>query len=676
MDRVARCRHCVAGLLLLASIAAGVCQARVAQLEIDSLQTSALRAQSLELRLDWPDAAAAATLSIDAAVLDAGDLGYRFNDVSWRCELQSSAAALACSGPLRARGKLRGTLVARWQDDRLDLTLSADKGEVSIAMSDAPLRIRAVKLPAAWLQPLLGARWADGRLTAGRIDADLSMTAATAVDSGLAGSVALVGLGLDTADGRIAAADLDASGKLEFGWSDRGSRVASDLTLSGGELLAGALYLALPESPVELGLAMHSAADGAWQIERLHWADAGTLTLEASARIEPAASSPLAALDLRVAIPTLQRAYPRYFESILAGLGLAGLVTDGAMEARVAMQAGRLQHLDTKLHRISLRDAQDRFAIDTLDGGLAWTRDAAPLDSELRWGAAQLYRIDLGPTFISLRSRDGGIELRNPMQVELLGGTLGVPRFAWRSAQQADADGALDMALSLRAIELARLSAAFGWPAFGGTLTGEIPAVRYADQKLIFDGGLDVGVFDGDVDIDELVLERPFGVAPTMAASIALRNLDLKPLTGAFGFGEISGRLQGQVRDLRLVDWAPVAFDARFETSTTSKDPRRISQRAVQDLSSVGGAGLVAGLQSQVLKLFDTFGYARLGLSCRLANNVCRMGGLDSSGAGYTIVEGSGLPRITVIGHQEKVDWPVLVARLKAATDGQTPIIE
>jgi hypothetical protein len=85
---------------------------------------------------------------------------------------------------------------------------------------------------------------------------------------------------------------------------------------------------------------------------------------------------------------------------------------------------------------------------------------------------------------------------------------------------------------------------------------------------------------------------------------------------------------------------------------------------------------IVAGLQSQVLRLFDTFGYARLGLSCRLANNVCRMGGLDSSGAGYTIVEGSGLPRITVIGHQEKVDWPVLVARLKAATDGQTPIIE
>ena len=96
----------------------------------------------------------------------------------------------------------------------------------------------------------------------------------------------------------------------------------------------------------------------------------------------------------------------------------------------------------------------------------------------------------------------------------------------------------------------------------------------------------------------------------------------------------------------------------------------------MQDLSSVGGAGLVAGLQAKVLKLFETFPYSRIGLGCRLANNVCEMAGLDSSKGGYTIVEGSGLPRITVVGHQRQVDWPVLVARLKAATEGQTPIVD
>ncbi|PKM02669.1 MAG: hypothetical protein CVV17_05375 [Gammaproteobacteria bacterium HGW-Gammaproteobacteria-7] len=74
--------------------------------------------------------------------------------------------------------------------------------------------------------------------------------------------------------------------------------------------------------------------------------------------------------------------------------------------------------------------------------------------------------------------------------------------------------------------------------------------------------------------------------------------------------------------------------------------------------------------------MFSTFGYARLGLSCRLSNDVCVMDGVGSAGDGYIIVKGAGLPRVDVVGFQRRVDWPVLVARLKAATEGQTPLID
>jgi hypothetical protein len=96
----------------------------------------------------------------------------------------------------------------------------------------------------------------------------------------------------------------------------------------------------------------------------------------------------------------------------------------------------------------------------------------------------------------------------------------------------------------------------------------------------------------------------------------------------------------------------------------------------VQDISKVGGAGLVAGLQTQVLKVFDDFGYARIGLSCVLRDNVCTMDGVGSAGGGYIIVEGAGLPRIQVVGFRRRVDWPTLVSRLEAATEGQAPIIQ
>jgi hypothetical protein len=76
-----------------------------------------------------------------------------------------------------------------------------------------------------------------------------------------------------------------------------------------------------------------------------------------------------------------------------------------------------------------------------------------------------------------------------------------------------------------------------------------------------------------------------------------------------------------------------------------------------------------------VLKIFKTFGYKRIGLSCTLRSDVCSMGGLGPAKDGFTMVEGSGLPRLTVVGHQKDVDWPTLVRRLQTATQGDGPVV-
>ena len=119
-----------------------------------------------------------------------------------------------------------------------------------------------------------------------------------------------------------------------------------------------------------------------------------------------------------------------------------------------------------------------------------------------------------------------------------------------------------------------------------------------------------------------------------------------------------------------------MAFDARLETDRDWKGKRRISQRAVKDISDVGGSGVAGGLQAQALKFFDDFGYDRIGLGCKLRDNVCTMDGIGSAGDGYIIVAGAGLPRIQVVGFRRQVDWPTLVSRLQAATQGQAPIIQ
>ena len=80
---------------------------------------------------------------------------------------------------------------------------------------------------------------------------------------------------------------------------------------------------------------------------------------------------------------------------------------------------------------------------------------------------------------------------------------------------------------------------------------------------------------------------------------------------------------------------------------------------------------MAAALQGGFLKFFDSFSYERLGLSCRLANDVCTMRGVESTAGGYFIVKGSGLPRINVIGSQSRVAWTRLVRQLSTIMDSK-----
>jgi hypothetical protein len=120
----------------------------------------------------------------------------------------------------------------------------------------------------------------------------------------------------------------------------------------------------------------------------------------------------------------------------------------------------------------------------------------------------------------------------------------------------------------------------------------------------------------------------------------------------------------------------PQAFAARVETSP-GDFRKRISQRAVQNISSLGGAGAGAAIQRSFLRFFETFGYDRIGLSCRLVGGVCEMGGLEEGGHGYLMVKGGGLPALNVMGYNRRVSWDVLVSRLKAIAAGNSrPVIE
>jgi hypothetical protein len=661
--------------LLLALTAAGLAVAAAPAQRltatIERADAGWLQAEAIALSLRWADDAADGELELRIGSLSAAALGYHLRELRWRCPLQRDDTGWQCAGPVGAHGLRSGRLQLAFSDHGPLLALSRAKARLglqSLADGRVGWQIDAATVPLDWLQPLLQRVWPQARLTAGTLQADLQFETDGDAQR-LHGPIAWRGLGLDTEDGRIAGAGLTSSGRIDLQWSAQRTRIDATLDARGGELLVGPLYAELPATPVGLALRGERAENGRWRFERLHWSDPGVLTLAASAQLQPDGSPALEALQLEADMPDLALAHARYLDALLGSFGGNGLQPRGALSVDLTRDVSGWR-LDAGLRRLSLQDARGRFALDGADGRLRWNSGDAATTSQLRWQGAALHGIALGAADLALDSRDGWLRLQQPTRIAALGGALALQQIGWRPPLDGRSPE-LELALQLVDLDLAALSQRFGWPAFSGRLGGDVPAARYQEGVLQFDGGLGVDVFDGRIDVAALRMQRPFGVAPRLEADIRLTGLDLQPLTAVFGFGEITGRLDGRIAGLQLVDWQPTAFDAELRTSTQAQDKRRISRRAVADLTSIGGGGLAGGIQASALKLFDSFAYRQIGLRCRLANDICEMGGVDSLPSGYTIVEGAGLPRISVIGHQRRVDWPVLVARLKAVSAGQ-----
>lgn len=483
----------------------------------------------------------------------------------------------------------------------------------------------------------------------------------------------LEGLSFDTEDGLLAAAELGFS--VEGAWDRASDRLQADLRWSDGEALLGALYLPPPEQPFEFAfeLLVPDRVEALAPEFGLRYGE--DLRLSGALNITPAGldqAIELSRLNADIEIEQMQLAplWLQGLESLAEAYGLAGVQPSGTVKGQLRIRNGRLDDAWLQLNALHVDDQRERFSLVDLGGQLRFQADTQALDLDLNWQDATLLGLQLGGSALRLESsQPGTIQLAAPpFRLPVLDGHLVVNELRWSDWLGEQPQFALDA--ELEPIELASLSRAFGWPALGGELSGRLPGMRFDQGVLRFDGGINVSIFSGAVQISDLSVERPLGPLPALTADIELNQLDLFELTGAFDFGSMQGRMSGYMRDLRLLNWQPVAFDAWFATDPRTSDKRRISQQAVDSISSLSGAG-GAVLSNTVLQIFDDFPYANVGLGCRLSESVCHMRGLqDLENGGYMIVEGRGLPHLNIIGYQRRVNWNQLLEQIRSAAEG------
>lgn len=399
------------------------------------------------------------------------------------------------------------------------------------------------------------------------------------------------------------------------------------------------------------------------------------VTGSAKARIGFAGRTAVQSLEINIDHAQLPAFNTSYLQPWLAGSAWDKVKTSGKLKGRLAWKAPGLQSLQLNFNQVALKETEDLFGVDALNGNIDWDINDTPRESILTWQAANIRKLSLGKARLHMQSHGKQAKMTEALSVDLLDGRLHVSQFDIDWSAKTGVNWNLDAVLS--PISMQAFSTAVGWPELAGSLSGVIPRVAYKNSELSLGGTLLVQAFNGDITLRNLKVSEPLGLVPRLWADARLEHLDLETLTRTFSFGRIEGKLQGKVTGLYMEAWQPVAFDAHFETPPDDRSRHRISQKAVDSISNLGGSGVSGALSRGFLRFLKDFPYRRLGIRCRLEKGVCHMDGVAPAGDGYYLVQGRFIPpRLDMVGHEHEVDWHSLVERIIAVTQRPSPVVK
>jgi hypothetical protein len=390
-----------------------------------------------------------------------------------------------------------------------------------------------------------------------------------------------------------------------------------------------------------------------------------------NARLQGSLAGERLALSGEVAVPRLEGPFQQKLRQLAAGVlsGLEHLELAGGLTASVAggwSPAG--WDLDANVRPAAIKLAWGETIRWTgLTGEVPLLLQRGPASPVAgRSGTLQWEELKAGPITsaggrLRLEAGPNRWRLEEPLRLAAADGLLELSAF---DVSLPVTGPEVQVSLTAAGIALAEISSALGWPEMGGQLGVELPDIRFADEEIRTSGEARLQVFDGEVRLRNMRINKPFSRYPTYHADIDFSGIDLKLLTRAFAFGEMNGVADGFVRNLRLFGAVPSAFDAAFETRPKGK--RNISVKAIKNLNTLSQGGLSAALSQGIYRFIDFYRYRKIGIRCSLRNDVFHLEGTAKPDTDTYLIYGGWLPpRIDVIVSSPIISFQEMVKRLK-----------
>ncbi len=535
-------------------------------------------------------------------------------------------------------------LMLSTQDEQLSLSLTSDQPIGKLQFSQLKLdNIFSQLLPATKV-PDLGATALDGVIL---LDLDkLQLSAPEAI--------VFNGVSYEYSDDVIVA---ELAGEMVFELDIRQQHLSYEIALNAGEMLLNEVYVDFSAYPVTVKGTVAWQGDG-WYLVSTEIVNQQSLVLNAAFSINEAWQ--WRAPHVVVSVTDSHHFNQQILSSVLGIYGFGNSGMSGQFTLTLATEKQSFDHWTVEFNDYYFLNERRKIATEALYGLIDWRLHQTSKDSTLRWQNLLLAGLPIAESGIKFNVSKDQLHFIGSQHLPVFNGAIELQELKLGALFSDSIEMSLNA--SILPISLKLITEKMGWPVMAGSISGNIPGMVKQGSVIRFLGALDLQVFEGEMLIDNLSLERLFGVAPVIAADVKFNGFDLSLLTETFGFGLITGKLSGVIDDLRITNWKTDRLDAEVYTVKTKGIKQTISQRAIDNISSLGG--IKGAISKTFLRFFDDFRYQKIKLSCKLHNSVCQIGGLKNQSNQFVIVEGGGIPKINIVGYVRSINWEEFVSRL------------
>lgn len=294
------------------------------------------------------------------------------------------------------------------------------------------------------------------------------------------------------------------------------------------------------------------------------------------------------------------------------------------------------------------------------------TAGSPPEKGELRIGKIRTPRFELEIPPLVLAGSRNACEI-GPFAIEVFGG-----RLEFGKTSLIVKTGPLSVrgtsSLRLGETDLSRLPVMPAGAPIKGTLRADFQALDITPGEIRASGQAEADVFGGRVNVTNLAVSGPFAADREVSCDVDLLDLDLKRITDLVPFGEVTGIIRGEIRNLVIAYGQPEQFTLTLESVERKGVPRTFSLKAVDSLTVItAGQPATGGTGSFWLRFIKGFRYDKIGIRSTLKNDTFTIdGAIRENGVEY-LVKKPPLFGISVINRNpgKTIGFKDMMSRLK-----------